>query len=177
MLTALILIPLIGSIILMLMPRENHEGIKKTALVISLIPLAIVLYLWSQFDPSTPGMQFVQRVEWIRSFGVSYYVGVDGISLPMLIVTGIVATLAIVASFNINYRVKDFFAFMLLLQTTMYGVFLALDYFLFFIFFEVSLVPMYFLIGIWGGERREYAAIKFFIYTFVGSVIMLVGIL
>src|SRR5690554_1082706 len=177
MLTALVFIPLLGSIILMLMPRENQEGIKRAALALSLIPLAIAVYLWTQFDFADPGMQFVRKVDWIRSFGISYHVGVDGISLPMLLVTGVVSTLAILASFNINHRVKDFFALMLLLQTSMYGVFVALDYFLFFIFFKFSLVPMYFLIGIWGGPRREYAAIKFFIYTFVGSVLMLIGIL
>ncbi|MFS8572378.1 MAG: NADH-quinone oxidoreductase subunit M, partial [Clostridia bacterium] len=114
---------------------------------------------------------------WIPSIGVSYHVGVDGISYPMLIITGLVSVLAILASWNIDHRQKEFFAWMLVLQTAMYGVFVALDYILFFLFWELLLVPMYFIIGIWGGPKREYAAIKFFIYTLLGSAIMLVGIL
>src|SRR5690606_17252467 len=109
--------------------------------------------------------------------GVSYHVGVDGISYPMLIITGIVSVLAILASWNLEHRSKAFFAWMLALQTALYGASVALDYLLFFLFWELLLVPMYFIIGIWGGPRREYAAIKFFIYTMVGSAIMLVGIL
>src|SRR5690554_1198372 len=122
-------------------------------------------------------MQFVERYEWIPSIGVAYYLGTDGISFPMLAVTALVTTLAILTSFTIEHRVKEFFALFLLLETGMLGVFVALDYFLFYIFWEVVLVPMYFLIGIWGGPRRQYASIKFFIYTLAGSVVMLVGIL
>lgn len=177
MLTALIFIPLIGALITLLLPKDKPGTIKGFALIVSLIPLALLFAIWGSFDPSNPAMQLVQQVEWIPSIGAEYHVGVDGISFPLLWITALVSVLAIVASWNIDHRVKEFYAWMLTLQTAMYGVFLALDYVLFFIFWELLLVPMYFIIGIWGGERREYAAIKFFIYTLVGSAIMLVGIL
>lgn len=177
MLTALIFIPLIGALVTLLLPKDKPGTIKGFALIVSLIPLALLFVIWGAFDPSNPAMQLVQQVQWIPSIGAEYHVGVDGISFPLLWVTALVSVLAIVASWNIDHRVKEFYAWMLTLQTAMYGVFLALDYVLFFIFWELLLVPMYFIIGIWGGERREYAAIKFFIYTLVGSAIMLVGIL
>jgi NADH-quinone oxidoreductase subunit M len=122
-------------------------------------------------------MQLVEKVPWIKSIGVQYFLGIDGISLPMVILTTLLAFLAVIASWNINLRPKEYFVLMLLLETGMLGVFLALDFVLFYVFWEVVLVPMYFLIGIWGGPRREYAAIKFFIYTLLGSVVMLIGIL
>lgn len=177
MLTALIFIPLIGALITLLLPKDKPGTIKGFALIVSLIPFVLLFTIWGSFDPANPAMQLVQQVQWIPSIGAEYHVGVDGISFPLLWVTALVSVLAIVASWNINHRVKEFYAWTLTLQTAMYGVFLALDYVLFFIFWELLLVPMYFIIGIWGGERREYAAIKFFIYTLVGSAIMLVGIL
>lgn len=176
-LTLVVFIPLLGALISLFLPRENRTLHRQWALAVSLIPFLIVLFMWGPFDASNPGIQFEQKVNWIPSIGVSYHVGVDGISYPMLLVTGLVSVLAILASWNINHREKEFFAWMLALQTAMYGVFVALDYLLFFFFWELLLVPMYFLIGIWGGPRREYAAIKFFIYTLAGSAIMLVGIL
>ena len=176
-LTLIVFIPLLGAIVSLFLPKENNDIHRKWALVVSLVTLALVLGMWGPFDATNPGIQFEQKVNWIPSVGVSYHVGVDGISYPMLLITGIVSVLAIVASWNIAHRQKEFFAWMLALQTAMYGVFVALDYILFFLFWELLLVPMYFLIGIWGGPRREYAAIKFFIYTLVGSAIMLVGIL
>jgi proton-translocating NADH-quinone oxidoreductase, chain M len=177
MLTLIVFLPLLGAIVSLFLPKENHDIHRKWALVVSLAALVLVLGMWGPFDASNPGIQFEQRANWIPSIGVSYHVGVDGISYPMLIITGIVSVLAILASWNIEHRSKEFFAWMLALQTAMYGVFVALDYILFFLFWELLLVPMYFIIGIWGGPRREYAAIKFFIYTMVGSAIMLVGIL
>ncbi|WP_324717868.1 NADH-quinone oxidoreductase subunit M [Carboxydochorda subterranea] len=177
MLSLLVFAPLIGSLVLVLMPKDDKPLLRRTALAFSLVPLAVVLVLWTRFDTTVQGMQFVERVPWIPSVGIQYFLGVDGISFPMLIVTALVTTLAILVSFSIEERVKDFMALMLLLETGMLGVFVSLDYFLFYIFWEVVLVPMYFIIGIWGGPRREYAAIKFFIYTLLGSVVMLVGIL
>jgi proton-translocating NADH-quinone oxidoreductase, chain M len=177
LLSALLFIPLLGALILGFVPKDRERTIKAFALVVSLIPLALVLAIWREMDFSQPGMQLLYRAEWIPSLGISYQVGVDGISFPLIAVAAIVLPLAVLASFSINHRVKEFFIWMLVLQTGIYGVFLALDYFLFFIFFEASLVPMYFIIGIWGGQRREYAAMKFFIYTLLGSAIMLVGIL
>jgi len=177
LLSALLFIPLLGGLLVALFPGERTREIKLFALIVSLIPLALVLAIWQQLDFSLPGMQLLHRADWIPSLGISYQLGVDGISFPLIAVAAIVLPLAVLASFNINHRVKEFFLWMLVLQTGIYGVFLALDYFLFFIFFEVSLVPMYFIIGIWGGQRREYAAMKFFIYTLLGSAVMLVGIL
>ncbi|MEW6047958.1 MAG: NADH-quinone oxidoreductase subunit M [Bacillota bacterium] len=177
MLSALVFAPLVGSLILMLLPRENKQLLRRVALAASLVPVALVAIIWARFDTTAQGMQFVERAPWIPSVGIQYYLGVDGISFPMLIVTALITTLAILVSFNIEDRVKEFMALMLLLETGMLGVFVALDYFLFYIFWELVLVPMYFIIGIWGGPRREYAAIKFFIYTLLASVVMLVGIL
>lgn len=176
-LTLIVFLPLLGAIVSLFLPKENTDIHRKWALAVSLVGLVLVLGMWGPFDASNPGIQFQTKADWIPSIGVSYHVGVDGISYPMLIITGIVSVLAIIASWNIDHRQKEFFAWMLALQTAMYGVFVALDYILFFLFWELLLVPMYFLIGIWGGPRREYAAIKFFIYTLVGSAIMLVGIL
>lgn len=177
LLTTLLFIPLAGALLIAFFPKERTREIKTFALLVSLIPSVLALILWRQLDFSLPGMQMLFRADWIPSLGITYQLGVDGISFALIAVSAIVLPLSIVASFTINHRVKEFFLWMLVLQTGIYGVFLALDYFLFFIFFEVSLVPMYFIIGIWGGARREYAAIKFFIYTLLGSAIMLVGIL
>lgn len=177
LLTVLLFIPLLGGLLVALFPEDRPREIKSFALLVSLIPTLLVFLIWRQLDFSLEGMQMLVRADWIPSLGITYQLGVDGISFPLLAVSAVVLPLSVLASFTINHRVKEFFLWMLVLQTGIYGVFLALDYFLFFIFFEVSLVPMYFIIGIWGGERREYAAIKFFIYTLLGSAIMLVGIL
>lgn len=177
MLTALIVIPLIGALITLLLPKENPELVKRFALGVSIIPLILVAIMWGSFEFGSSEIQFLQDFEWIPSIGASFKVGVDGLSYPMLWLTAIVSALSIIASWNIGHRQKEYFAWMLALQTAMYGVFLALDYLLFFVFWELLLVPMYFIIGIWGGNRREYAAIKFFLYTLVGSAILLVGIL
>lgn len=177
LLTAMLFIPLAGALLIAFFPKEKTREIKTFALLVSLIPTALTVILWRQLDFSLPGMQMLFQADWIPSLGITYKLGVDGISFSLIAVSAIVLPLAVLASFTIDHRVKEFFLWMLVLQTGIYGVFLALDYFLFFIFFEVSLVPMYFIIGIWGGDRREYASIKFFIYTLLGSAIMLVGIL
>src|SRR5205823_5348780 len=121
--------------------------------------------------------QFVEKVDWIPAFRIRYFLGTDGLSLPLLVLTTLLSLLAIIASFHIEERVKEYFFFFLLLETAMLGVFVALDLFLFYVFWELTLVPMYFLIGIWGGPKKEYAAIKFFLFTLFGSVFMLVAIL
>lgn len=177
LLSVLLFIPLLGGLMVAFFPKERERAIKLFAFIVSLIPLGLALIIWRQLDFSLPGMQLLYRADWIPSLGISYQLGVDGISFPLIAVAAVVLPLAVLASFSINHRVKEYFLWILVLQTGIYGVFLALDYFLFFIFFEVSLVPMYFIIGIWGGQRREYAAMKFFIYTLLGSAIMLVGIL
>lgn len=122
-------------------------------------------------------MQFVEKFSWIPQFGISYHVGIDGLSYPLILLTALLSVLSIIGSFQIETRVKEYFFWFLLLETGMVGVFVSLDFFLFYIFWEVMLVPMYFLIGIWGGPKKEYAAIKFFLYTLFGSVFILIGIL
>ncbi len=176
-LTYLIFLPFVGMILVLLQKSENFNAIRWTAALFTFIPLILSFFLVANYDGSTSQMQFLEHHEWIPSLGVSYHLGADGLSVPMLFLTALLGFVSIIASFNITSRVKEYFAFFLLLVTGMMGVFAALDFFLFYIFWEVMLVPMYFLIGIWGGPRREYAAIKFFLYTLFGSVFMLVGIL
>lgn len=176
MLTWMLAWPLGGAFLTLLLPNRRAI-IRGTAMVMSAVPLVLSVWIACQFNQTTEGMQFLQRVPWIPGLHVDYVVGVDGLSLPLVVLTTVLSFLAIIASFNIDERVKEYFFFFLLLETGMLGVFIALDFFLFYIFWEITLVPMYFLIGIWGGSQKEYAAIKFFLYTLLGSVIMLLGIL
>ncbi len=180
-LSTLIFIPLIGMIVVMLLPKESKRAIRWTATVFSGIPMIQTAWLvWDYFFnfSFSAGMAYVEGpYEWIPTLNIQYFLGADGISVPLLFLTGLLSCVSIVASFNIQERVKEYFAFFLLLETGMMGVFVSLDFFLFYVFWEVMLVPMYFLIGVWGGPRREYAAIKFFLYTLFGSVFMLVSIL
>ncbi|OFV82013.1 MAG: oxidoreductase [Acidobacteria bacterium RBG_16_64_8] len=176
-LTYMTFIPLIGAAIVLCLPRDGHALIKWTAMAATVPPLLLAGWLFVNFDRATPGFQFQERVAWIRSFNIEYFVGVDGISISMVLLTALLSFICIVASWGIDKGVKGYFSLFLLLDTGMMGVFVALDFFLFFVFWEVMLMPMYFLIGIWGGPRREYAAIKFFLYTLVGSALMLLSIL
>jgi NADH-quinone oxidoreductase subunit M len=180
-LSSLVYIPLIGMVIVMCLPKEAKAAIRWTSVGISIIPLIVSFALtWDYFfSHAAKGvMAYVEGpFDWIPSLNVQYYLGADGISIPLLALTGLLSTLSLMASFNIENRVKEYFAFFLLLEAGMMGVFVALDFFLFYVFWEVMLVPMYFLIGVWGGPRKEYAAIKFFLYTLFGSVFMLVAIL
>jgi NADH-quinone oxidoreductase subunit M len=148
------------------------------ALAFSTATFVLSLWIPWRFNMATADMQFVQQVPWIPAIGVSYYVGLDGISLWLVLLTTLLSAISVLASWGpITERVKEYMVFMLLLETGMLGVFLALDFFLFYVFWEVMLVPMYFLIGVWGGPRKLYAAIKFFLFTLFGSVLMLLGIL
>jgi NADH-quinone oxidoreductase subunit M len=176
-LTAMIFIPLLGMAGVLALPSRAHGAIRWTSVAVSVPPLLLALRLLLRFDPQAPGFQFVQRGAWIPAFAIEYFVGVDGISLTMVVLTALLCFLCMFASFGIDMGVKGYYALFLLLETGMLGVFCALDFFLFFVFWEMMLLPMYFLIGIWGGPRREYAAIKFFLYTLLGSVLMLVTIL
>ena len=173
----LIWIPVLGMGVIAFIPRDKEKLIKIAAAVTTGLQLLLTLVLWQNFDAGNGGMQFTERAEWIPSFNISYLLGVDGLSLPMAILTALLCFLGIFVSWNINKAVKGYFALFLLLDTGIMGVFLSMDFFLFYIFWEVMLLPMYFLIGIWGGPQREYAAIKFFLYTLFGSVLMLIGIL
>ena len=169
--------PIIGMVAIAFIPRDKEDVIKITAAVATGLQLLLTLVLWQNYDAGDGGMQFMVRAEWIPSFNITYILGVDGLSLPMAILTALLCFIGVFVSWNINKAVKGYFALFLLLDTGIMGVFLSMDFFLFYIFWEVMLLPMYFLIGIWGGPQREYAAIKFFLYTLFGSVLMLIGIL
>jgi len=177
MLSAIVFIPLIGAILVLLVPRENDRLMKQISLVASLVTFLLSLAVWTQYNRGAGGMQFVERLTWIPSIGIEYHMGIDGLSLALVVLTTLLSLVSIVYSWRIDLRPKEYFFLFLLLETGMLGVFVSLDFFLFYVFWEVTLVPMYFLIGIWGGPRKEYAAIKFFLYTLVGSLAMLLGIL
>ncbi len=177
LLSWIIFTPLLGSFIILLIPKNNPAWIRGIALAATIAVGLLTLALFLRFDPRLTEMQFRESVSWIPQLNVSYSLGVDGISLPMIILTALISILACLASFGIENRVKEYFFLYLFLETGMLGTFLAVDLFLFYVFWEIVLVPMYFLIGIWGGPRKEYAAIKFFLYTLFGSLFMLLGIL
>ena len=176
-LTFLTFFPLVGALICLLLPSKADREIKAVAAVVTGINLLVALWLFWTFDRTVSGVQFIERMDWIPMFNIQYFMGVDGISIALVILTAVVSFLATFSSFGIEKQVKGYFVLYLILNTGMYGTFCALDFFLFFIFWEVMLLPMYFLIGIWGGPRREYAAIKFFLFTMAGSVLMLLGML
>jgi|SRR5579871_4583372 len=170
--------PVAGLLVLLFLPSGNKALIRLWANVASFAGFLVSLPLVWQFRSGAAGFQFVERAPWIPSLGATYALGIDGISLLLLMLTTLVGFLAILCSWNaVQERVKEYYAMFLLLQTGMIGVFLSLDFFLFYIFWELVLIPMYFVIGIWGGPRKLYAAIKFFLYTLAGSVLMLLGIL
>jgi len=170
--------PLAGALLLLLVSKQNENAIKWIANVVAFAGFLISIPLWFWFNPQTPDFQFVERAQWIPSIGAEYFLGVDGFSTLLILLTTMMGSIAILSSWSaITERVKEFYIFLLVLQTGMLGAFMALDFLLFFLFWEVMLVPMYFLIGIWGSANRLYSAIKFFLYTLVGSVVMLLGIL
>ena len=168
--------PIIGMIAIFLLPSEKADWIRTTSAITTGICVILSIILYKNFDLANPDLQFVFTLPWIKSFHINYSLGVDGISLPMILLTSVLFFICIFSSWTIGKYVKSYFALLLLLEASVFGVFLALDFFLFYVFWEVMLLPMFFLIGIWGGENREYAAIKFFLYTFFGSILMLVGI-
>src|SRR5262249_2789724 len=181
LLTIIILTPVIGAVALLLAPggaRANETVQKWIALVFALAAFALSLLL--PFGMASSGLSHDQNVAWIRAFdlGINYHVGIDGLSLWLVLLTTLLVPLALLSSWNsIHYRLREFLIAMLALETGMIGVFAAMDLVVFYLFWEVMLVPMYFLIGVWGGERRIYAAIKFVIYTVAGSLLMLAGII
>ncbi|MDD5218209.1 MAG: NADH-quinone oxidoreductase subunit M [Candidatus Omnitrophica bacterium] len=173
----IIFTPLAGALLILFIPRSLNYTIKWIATVTTLVVGLLTLKVCQLFDPTQAGFQLIEKCVWIPQFNVHYLLGIDGISLPMVVLTTLISILACVGSFGIKERQKEYYFLYLVLQTGMLGTFLALDLFLFYIFWELVLVPMYFLIGIWGGPRKEYAAIKFFLYTLAGSLFMLLGIL
>jgi NADH-quinone oxidoreductase subunit M len=183
LLTVVLFMPMVGLTIVLFMNEEKQRNaIRWTTFGFTIATFLLSLLLWALHDPTNPGLQFVQRNDWLPSFGVSYYVGIDGIGLIMILLTTFIVPLAVLFSFTSHIfeergREKLYYMFMLLLQWAMIGVFAAQDLVIFYIFWEVTLVPMYFLVGIWGGEQRVYAALKFFLYTMAGSILMLLAVL
>jgi NADH-quinone oxidoreductase subunit M len=178
LLSIVLLTPLAGLFILLLLPSGNKNLIRVWANVAALAGFLVSLPLVWKFRTGVPGFQFEEKLDWIPSLGVHYHLGMDGISLLLVMLTTVMGFVAVLCSWSaIQDRTKEYYAMFLLLQTGMLGVFLSLDFFLFYVFWELVLVPMYFIIGVWGGPRKLYAAIKFFLYTLAGSVLMLLGIL
>src|SRR5580700_3821922 len=177
-LSIILFTPLVGALILLPVDKRNENLIRWIANIVALIGFAISVPLWFWYDPSNADFQFVERAAWIPSVGADYFLGVDGLSTLLILLTTMMGSIAVLSSWTaITERVKEYYILLLVLQTGMLGAFMALDFLLFFLFWEVMLVPMYFLIGIWGSANRLYSAIKFFLYTLVGSVVMLLGIL
>src|SRR5688572_9779711 len=183
LLTTIVFLPLLGALLVLLAggrgDRPEREGtVRNVALGVSLVAFAATLFLWWRFNPGDSGFQFVENREWLPHFGISYRLGVDGISLFLIVLTGFLTPLALVSSWeSVHKKVRAFQIMLLLLESAMIGVFVSLDLFLFYVFWDAMLIPMYFLIGIWGYERRVYAAVKFILYTTAGSVLMLLAIL
>ncbi|MBX6423105.1 NADH-quinone oxidoreductase subunit M [Thermosulfurimonas sp. F29] len=178
LLSLIIWLPVAGAALLFVVPRRAEGLIKALALVVALADFAVSLPLWFSFDRGFSGFQFVEKHPWIKALGVQYFLGVDGISLLFILLSALITILCILISWeSITEKVKEFYIALLLTSAAMIGVFCALDLFLFYIFWEAMLIPMYLIIGIWGGPRRLYATIKFFLYTLVGSVLMLIGII
>ena len=178
LLTVVTFLPLAGGLALLFVRRDRSQVFMYGATAVAGLDFLLSLPLWFRFDTAKPGFQFIERSPWIPSIGAQYSLGIDGISLLLILLTTLLGFLAILSSWTaVTERVKEYYIFLLALQTGMLGVFVSLDLFLFYVFWEAMLVPMYFLIGIWGGPRKLYAAIKFFLYTLFGSVLMLLGIL
>jgi len=170
-------LPLIGGVIILCTKKEDAKLHRTLATAFALATFALSLWMWPSFDAATAEMQFVESTSWIATFNIFYHMGVDGLSFPLLLLTTFLTLISIIASYGINFRTKEYFFWFMLLETGMLGLFAALDFFLFYVFWEITLVPMYFLIGVWGGPKKEYAAIKFFLFTLFGSVFMLLGML
>lgn len=177
-LSTIIFLPFIGAALMLLIPRRQESLIKWLALIASLMTFVLSLPLFTNFDKTTHLMQFVERYEWIPSWNITFYLGIDGISVLFILLSTLITILCVTISWNsVKSKVKEFFIALLLMEGAMIGVFSSLDFFLFYLFWEAMLIPMYLMIGVWGGPNRVYAAIKFFLFTLVGSVLMLVGII
>ena len=178
LLSLIVWTPLVGALLVLLVPRDQPDGARRAALAFSSLTFLFSLALWAGFRADTADFQWVEQSAWVPSFGIQYILGVDGVSLFLVLLTTFLTPLVILFSFgDITTRVKEYFFFLLMLETGMLGAFLALDLFLFYVFWELMLIPMYFIIGVWGGARRIYASLKFLIYTLAASLLMLVAIL
>jgi len=181
-LSFLIWLPIVGGIAVLIAGDDGNAassragGMRVLALLVSILTFVLSLFVYSNFDTTTANMQFVERAEWIAAFNVDYYLGVDGISAPLILLTTFMTPLVVIAGWDsIRARPSQYFAAFLFLEGLMIGVFSALDGVLFYVMWEAMLVPMFLIIGVWGGERRVYATLKFFLYTFLGSVLMMVA--
>ena len=177
MLTWLIAAPALAALVVAFLPKDRKELLLPVGFLLSFVPLAIAGYVFFEFQAGEAGFQFTERIPWYEPWGVEWNLGIDGISLGMVVLTTVLFPISLAASTAIDHKVKEFVVAVLFLEAGLIGTFLALDLFLFFVFFEAILVPMYFIIGIWGSERRRYAAIKFFLYTAFGSALMFAGII
>jgi NADH-quinone oxidoreductase subunit M len=177
LLSSVIFLPVLGILILFFIPKDRTSLIRSISVLATFLTLVISILILANFNIRNPHFQLEEKLCWIPQINVNYHLGVDGLSYSMVFLTALLSFLACIGSFSIKERIKEYFIFYLLLEVGMMGTFLALDLFLFYVFWEITLVPMYFLIGIWGGPRKEYAAIKFFLYTLAGSVFMLLGML
>jgi NADH-quinone oxidoreductase subunit M len=183
LLSLVVFLPLAGAVLVLLAGGRGDQPeraplVRQLALLTSLATFAATLYLWWRFDPTSAAFQFEEKHSWIPEFGIQYYLGVDGISLLLVVLTGFLTPIALLSSWeSVERGVKSFSFFILALESAMLGVFVSVDLFLFYIFWDAMLIPMYFLIGIWGYERRIYAAVKFILYTMAGSVLMLIAII
>src|SRR5258708_23844025 len=177
-LSIILFTPLVGALVILLINKQNGNAIRWVANIAAFAGFVVSVPLWFTFDPTATDFQFVERASWIPSVGAEYFLGVDGLSTLLILLTTMMGFIGVLSSWTaITERVKEYYIFLLLLQTGMLGAFMSLDFLLFFLFWEVMLVPMYFLIGISGSANRLYSPIKFFLYTLVVSVVMLLGIL
>ncbi|MFC1928663.1 NuoM family protein [Chloroflexota bacterium] len=176
-LTTIIFLPIVGAIIIALFGGGRERLIKYLAAIFTFIPLVLGVILFCNFDRVAGGFQFVEEIPWITALNAHYHLGVDGLSLPLVMLTAFLGFMVVLISWKEHLRVREYFAWLLLLETSILGVFCSLDLLLFFVFWEIEIIPMYFLISVWGTGRREYSAIKYVIYTLFGSALMLAGIL
>ncbi len=170
-------LPLLGVLVILFLPKQRVQLIQSVALVFTALSFVLSWSLLFSFNRNTTALQFTERREWIPELGMTYALGIDGLSFPLILLTTLITLVAVIASFGIQDGVKGYFAWFLLLEFAVLGVFVAQDWFLFYVFYEVGLVPMFFLIGLWGGQRKDAAAMSFFLYTLVGSIFMLLGII
>ena len=178
LLSLVIWTPIIGGVLVLFAGDKEPSGARKIALMVSIVTFLLTLPLYSEFNTDTHLMQFVERHSWIPAFNIEYFLGVDGISMPLILLTSFTTVIVVIAAWEvIQYRVSQYLAAFLIMEGVMIGTFAALDSILFYIFFEAMLIPMFLIIGIWGGANRIYATLKFFIYTFIGSVLMLVALI
>ncbi|HET6946228.1 MAG TPA: NADH-quinone oxidoreductase subunit M [bacterium] len=178
LLSILVFLPVAGAAVAAIVDRRREQAIRWTGLAASLLTLGVVLVIFERFAVGTPAVQFEERAVWIPAAGIAYHLGIDGISLPLVLLTTVIMPLALLSSWSsVGDRVKEFTVSMLVLETALLGTFLSLDLVLFYVFWDAVLIPMYFIIGLWGGPRRVYAAFKFILYTASGSALMLVAII